>query len=272
MNFVKKLSYNPIIVGVVRFLHLEKILKYFYYYFNRPNDGLVLLKINDIEAKIYVSKPSELRCLESIGKPEGEKKLLERFFLEINTGDVVYDIGAHLGLYAIFLAKKVGKSGKVIAFEPDKKMIDNLEKSIGANNLSNVLLIKKALGDSDEVGNLYEGETIGNTSLVKTYEKTIGEQKVEIVSGDKFVFKNNLPIPKFVKIDIEGYEYFALKGLTKTLSHKDCKILCCEIHPGILQTGADENDILQLIKSFGFTEIDTRSRELNSYHIIAHKS
>ena len=272
MNVIKKISYHTVIVGAVRFLHIQKILKYAYYYFNRPKDGLVPLEISDIKISLYIDKPAELRCLESIGKAEGEKKLLEKFLLEINTGDVVYDVGAHLGLYTIFLAKKVGPSGRVIAFEPDKDMVSHLEKSIKANDVSNVLVVKKALGEMNGVGNLYEGETIGNTSLVKTYEKVINQEEVEIISGDDFALENNLPIPKFAKIDIEGYEFSALKGLAKTLSHPDCKILCCEVHPGILPAGITEDAIVELIKSFGFLNIDTRERELNSYHVIARKS
>jgi FkbM family methyltransferase len=272
MSVIKNISHYPWVIETVRFLRLQKILKYAYFYVNRPRDGFFPLTIGGLEAKLYINKPEELRFLESIDKAEGEKKILERFIQELKAGDAFYDVGAHIGLYTIFLAKKVGNTGKVIAFEPDETVAFNLEKSIAYNKLENVVLIKKALGRESGQGNLYQGETIGNASLVKTYEKTLAHRLIEIVKADDLVQSEHLPIPTLVKIDIEGYEYSALLGLQKTLSQPDCKTLCCEVHPGILEEGASEADILQFITSLGFTNLDTRERALNSYHVIATKS
>lgn len=271
MSVIKKISYHPWLVAVVRFLHLQKILKYAYFYVNRPHDGFFPLTIGGIKAKVYINKPEELRFLESIDKAEGEKRILEGFIQELKASDVVYDVGAHIGLYTIFLAQKVGNAGRVIAFEPDETVAFNLEKSIAHNKLENVVLIKKALGNSRGMATLYQGETIGNTSLVKTYEKTVGENQVPVITADELVLENNLPIPTLVKMDIEGYEYDALLGMQETLRHRDCRILCLEIHPGILPEGVTEDDIMALLQRLGFVTITARQRELNSYHVIARK-
>jgi hypothetical protein len=75
-------------------------------------------------------------------------------------------------------------------------------------------------------------------------------------------------IPKVVKIDVEGYEYLVLKGLSETLSNKYCSLLCCEIHKVLYPAGIVQEDILELVQALGFEKIYTylRGEEL---HIIA---
>lgn len=267
MSIVRKISYHPWIVAVVRFLHLEKWLKRIYFYWARPTDGFFFLKLGGIEASLYINKPEELRFLESLAKPEGEKAILEDLMGALKAGDHVFDVGAHLGLYTVFLAKKVGPMGKVFAFEPDQIVLGNLKKSLAQNNLSNVVLFSKALGNFNGTSQLYRGETIGNASLVKTYKKVVGQEQIEIVLGDDL----NVSIPKAVKIDVEGFEYEVLLGLSETLKNPQCQILCCEIHPGILPDGIDEQKIISFIQSLGFSKITPRQRQLNSYHLLCEK-
>ena len=212
-----------------------------------------------------------MRLIESVTGDEGEKKVLSRLLSFLEEGDVVYDVGANVGVYSVILAKKIGVSGKVFAFEPEKESLAKLNENARLNGLENIVLVDKALGDSAASGNLYISQTTGNFSLANIYDKEAKSEPVEIVRGDDFVQQKNMPIPKAVKIDVEGYEYLVLKGLKETLARKECKIICCEIHVGIFSGDATEEKIFEFIKSLGFKEIEVFKRGFSAYHIIAVK-
>jgi FkbM family methyltransferase len=268
-NFLKKISYNSFLIRLIRFFHLQSILRQWYFRFVRPLDNIFRVQIGDLNARFYVLKPEHLRSLES--DKEGEGKIVEILISSLKPGDVVFDIGAHIGFYTILFAKAVGEKGKVIAFEPEEESFKNLENNLKLNDLKNALIFQKALGDESKESKLYLGQTIGNFSLVKTYEKAIESEEVEIVKGDQFVKEKNLSIPKLVKIDVEGYEYSVISGLSKTFSHPNCKIICCEVHPLLLPPEISSEKIIEIIKSFGFKQFNTYKRT-NDYHLIAKKT
>lgn len=270
-NFIKKVSYNPFLIKLVKFLHLRSILRKGYYKLNRPKDGVLDINLSGVSAKFLISNPDEFRLTESVTGENGEKKVLEKFLSLIKKGDVIYDIGANTGVWSVFLSKVAGDQGKVIAFEPEKESIQRLKENLKVNNISNVLIIEKALGDKNQKSKLFIGDTTGNFSLVNLYEKDEKFQEVEIVVGDDCVKDQNLPIPKAVKIDVEGYEYSVLMGLKNTLQNPACKVICCEVHLGLFPDGITDEKVIELIKSFGFKNIETFKRAFSAYHIIATK-
>lgn len=270
-NFLKKISYNPLVVKLVSFLHLRTILRKMYFYISRPKNNILDVLVLDLMAKFYVKNPDDLRLVESVTGDAGEKKVIESFLSLINKGDIVYDVGANQGTYSVLMAKKVASAGKIIAFEPEQESYKLLMENIALNELKNIEVIKKALGKENVNTKLYIGKTTGNFSLVKSYEENLDAQDIEVVYGDEFVLKNNLPIPKAVKIDVEGYEYNVLVGLKNTLSSSLCRVICCEIHPGLFPDKIEEKDILTFIKSLGFSNVEVFKRGFSAYHIIAHK-
>jgi FkbM family methyltransferase len=270
-NFIKKLSYNSFFVKTARFLHLRGILRKGYYLLFKPKNNILEVDLSNIKTRFYVKNPDEFRLIESVTGDEGEKGVLESLISLLKSGDVVYDVGANVGVYSIILSKVVGNNGKVIAFEPEKESLIRLEQNIKLNSLANIIVIDKALGEKDESANLYISGTTGNFSLVNIYDKEAKSESVEIVNGDSFVNQQKLLIPKAVKIDVEGYEYSVLFGLKNTLSLPDCKIICCEVHVGLFPEGISEEKIIEFIKSLGFKKIEIFKREFSAYHIIAQK-
>lgn len=271
MNIIKRISYAPFFVKVARFFHLRGVLRKVYYFLFCPKDNILNIELSKVSAKFYVKNPDEMRLVESVTGEKGEKNVLESLILLLKNGDVIYDIGANIGTYSVILAKAVGANGKVIAFDPEKESLIRLEENIKLNNLQNIFVVDKALGEKTMSEKLYISGTTGNFSLVNIYDKEAKSEVVEVVNGDEFVAKHNLPIPTAVKIDVEGYEYSVLKGLEKTLQNPECKILCCEVHVGLFPEGITEEKVTELIKQFGFKEILTFKRSFSAYHIIAQK-
>jgi len=72
--------------------------------------------------------------------------------------------------------------------------------------------------------------------------------------------RERLPVPKAVKIDVEGFEYNVIRGLKQTLGHPACKTLCCEIHPYCLPDGITPQVIIDEVKSLGFGRITSVHR------------
>ena len=82
--------------------------------------------------------------------------------------------------------------------------------------------------------------------------------------------RERLPIPKAVKIDVEGYEFHVIRGLSRTLRNALCRLLCCEIHPAFLPSGTTPQLIIAEVKSLGFTDIVLRERH-GQIHMVASK-
>jgi FkbM family methyltransferase len=149
----------------------------------------------------------------------------------IRPGDVVWDVGANVGLYTARFSAAVGPTGRVIAFEPTPACFGALTKA--TSGLTNVTLLNKALGDITTVATMSIAEDpLGAThSLVAA---GIGPTaQVEVVRGDELVAQG-LPVPNVIKIDVEGFEEEVLDGLAAVLRSPSCRAVLCEVHFGIL--------------------------------------
>ena len=169
------------------------------YYIKKTRDRKVFYpnrRISNIfiDYKLHIEKFFKTYCLDEINFQEN---------------DLVIDCGANIGeLYLAFDEKKIKIS--YIAFEPDKKAFNSLEK-----NTKNAYqqLYNLALSDKNEKRNLYTDTDGGNTSLSE-FESTSIEE-IETKTLDSFNFKNI----KLLKIDAEGHEPEVLTGLTETLKN-----------------------------------------------------
>ena len=165
-----------------------------------------------------------------------ETKLILR---QTKNGDVVVDVGANIGYYTILLADKVGKTGKVYAFEPDKTNFEILVKNIKENDLENVVAINAAVGSKNETRILYKSEeNLGDHKLfkptlpsLKKGGKTVVASKdveaVKIIKLDDLLrnIKTNL-----IKIDTQGWEPEVISGAKKIIK-RDKPIIFLEYSP-----------------------------------------
>ena len=224
-------------------------------------------------AQFYANNFDELRALETAFSDNGksEETILKPLMKMIQRGDVAYDIGSNIGIHSVFMAKKAEKDGRIIAFEPENMAYQTLRQNIKLNNLNNVRPIQIALGDQIKSGALYNRKQIGigAMSLIRSHGSEFC-QNVNIFPGDLIVKQRKIPLPNAVKIDVEGFEYLVIKGLQKTLTEKNCRVICCEIHPNQLYSGITVEKILYLIKNCGFvvTHLYPRGGEI---HAICYK-
>jgi FkbM family methyltransferase len=235
---------------------------------SRPPRGLAGMTIGGEEARFFAGNYEQLRYIRRFSDAKGvnEARILELLMDVLKPRDAVYDIGANIGIHTVFMAKRVGPSGRVISFEPDMAIADILEDHVRLNDLKNVRVLRMALGNRDYQGDLFVNKKIGrgSTSLVRTEGKTLSG-KACVVGGDRIVAEEGLPVPRAVKIDVEGYEIEVLKGLRETLRDPRCAYLCCEIHPTLLPNGRTERDVIRLIEGSNFSPMGVyRGQEVHA--------
>ena len=123
----------------------------------------------------------------------------------LQPGDHALDIGANLGLVSFKMLERVGPSGKVIAFEPQSRMINYMEQSITLNGTENLHLQKLGLADKPDKLRLSIPEhNAGAASFA--LEAGSRFEEVPVTTLDDFYRKNSLGNVRLIKIDVEGFE------------------------------------------------------------------
>lgn len=137
--------------------------------------------------------------------------------------DCLLDIGANIGTHAICPSKCVGESLLVYSFEPNPRVYEYLQKNIQLNRLTNIHTFNLALGDTEDSVVLHE-ESSDDTSWVDK----VGSEGVEVPIKPLDALALDLQgRTTIVKMDIEGYELYALRGGEQTL--QQAHVLCLEI-------------------------------------------
>lgn len=104
----------------------------------------------------------------------------ERYF-KIKAGDVVVDVGACVGGFAIPAARKCGKRGIVIAIEPDQENVNKLRENILLNKLNNIIIVPKAAWNLKGMVTLYHGKSIDSHTLIPNVK--VGSHTITSSSG-----------------------------------------------------------------------------------------
>jgi len=269
-SYIGFLLSNDSLRKCARFFHISSIVKKIYFYLFAPANKIVSLTINGITAIFHVKHYGNLIYLtKTIYRKEADEiEVISTLLNEVKAGDVCYDIGAFIGLHAIFLSKKAGDNGKVVSFEPYSLNRESLQENISLNNANNIVVADVALGDKSDIG-IINGDdfSIHNKSYLK---KGVLDEEIKIMQGDFVVEERNFPLPNVVKIDVDGFEYATIKGLEKTLKNPNCRFLSCEVHPFLLPAGITADMVVNLVKEFGFINIKTYNLGI-VFHIFCSK-
>jgi len=157
-------------------------------------------------------------------------------------GDTFVDIGAHFGYFTILASQIVGPNGKVLSFEPFPANFEYLQKNIELNNLENVSAYYRGLWDSSTKKGILE--TVPNMARI------VEGNDIEMIALDSLDVN-----PKMIKMNIEGSEPFALRGMTRTLE-KYKPILLLEFNPvAIVVAGGKITDFWRQLNGYKIYKI-----------------
>ena len=176
---------------------------------------------------------------------------------------IVIDVGAAIGATVRLFSKK---AKRVYAFEPQSTNFKHLETVIKLEKLDNAILINSAVSDKVGTATFYNRESHGIHSLGMHNKGSIGVRtEVEVTTLDNFCQKNlSSQEIALLKIDVEGFESDVLKGAIALLTDKKIKAVIFEYSPALTITcGKQENDVFQLLTTYGFSIYDAQGRAFN---------
>ncbi len=136
-------------------------------------------------------------------------------------GDIVVDVGAHIGYYTLMASKAVGPKGKVIAIEPDPRNLSVLHQNIYGNNLKNVTIVDCAIG-------CFEGSTSLQMNTNPLLSELVAKNKQEnecciqvaVKTLDSLCKELKIDDIDWIKIDVERGALDVLKGAFETINRK----------------------------------------------------
>jgi len=172
-----------------------------------------------------------------------EPALLEAIEHFVRPGLTVYDVGANIGYVSLALAKVVGPSGHVVAFEPLPANLVRLRANMTLNpEGSQVQVVGAAVGaqNSQATFMVHESGGMGKLQAAKGRQAEYeGSITVEVIALDKWNKNHRQAAPGLIKIDVEGGEAAVLEGLGSTLK-SDRPTILIELH-GPEATSAVQN-------------------------------
>ena len=157
-------------------------------------------------------------------------------------GDILFDIGANIGLYSIYAAKR---GTRVIAFEPESQNYAILNKNVYLNNLQDkIMCLNVALSNKDCLDYLYI-PVFQTGSSINCFGKAINEKDEEFnpvfkqgaisYTLDTFLSHHRDYFPDHIKIDVDGIEPKIIEGAMNTIKDKRLKSLSIEINESLPQ-------------------------------------
>lgn len=171
--------------------------------------------------------------------------------------DVLYDIGANVGVYTIYAAV-TGKAKKVISFEPESQNYALLNENVFINNLADrVVCLNIALSNANRLDYLYlsrfsPGEAMHSFGAPVDFRRVEApktfKQGMISYSLDSFIKTYGAEFPNHLKIDVDGLEKEIIEGARKTLGDPRLKSVLIEINEEL------EEDMLMIedLKTIGF--------------------
>lgn len=192
-------------------------------------------------------------------------------------GDIVVDIGAHMGRYTIPSAKSVGVSGKVIAVEAHPYNFGILQHNLKLNNLTNVSTLNSAVYSKKANLKLYlPDEDLGYTMhhsvmtnyLSTKYNNEIERKYIEVEADtlDNLLKSSGITTVNWIKIDVEGAEYEVLMGAREILSTNKPISILVEVH------GKETyGPTIELLRSNNFNIEFERTYDNGEKHVLARK-
>lgn len=168
----------------------------------------------------------------------------------MNENHVFYDVGSHLGYFACVAQSSLAK-GEIHIFEMDERMVSRIEENINLNRgKSNVTINNIAI--THKVGKInFSPKAIPNPGQgIKTISS--GKNQISSISLDEYIAAGNR-IPDLIKIDIEGAEMMALKGLELNIQRIPQIII--EIHPKKLpEFESNYKEVLNWLDKYGYIQ------------------
>jgi FkbM family methyltransferase len=184
----------------------------------------------------------------------------------LRPGDTAVDVGANVGFFTLVMARAVGSTGRVVAFEPIPANRETLLRNVGLNGYENVEVRPAAVGEAAGIVNLMlpgaDAAEGTQTSGAWRRASANGGVKVPQVALDDEFGDSRL---RLVKIDVEGMEPSALAGMQRMLGEHRVDTVLVEI------AHAPRHEVVDPLRRAGYRlrTVDIFARAAGVYNILA---
>lgn len=185
-----------------------------------------------------------------------EPQETEIFRRSLRPGMTFLDIGANWGYFTLLSASLVGASGKVIALEPDPRVYRRLAENVRENGFEYVITLPYAAAGEAGIVRFRgydEAQSNWGTSRIESTAALPTDLAVEARPVDEILADPRVGEIDLMKMDIEGAEGFAMRGLSKTLGARRVRRVILELHPEAIRShGQTVDEVLEPLRSNGY--------------------
>ena len=215
-----------------------------------------IAEIEGVKLRLNSQRAYDLGVLCGTWEEHDEHRVLCSY---LRPGMTVIDIGAHIGVYSLLMAKVVGPTGCVYAFEPVPQFYERLLANIALNEATNIKPFQIAISDESgeieffvSLPHLFASFDEGGSSIFPYTPAHSQSIKVLTETLDSFLERQGIERVDAIKIDVEGAELKVIRGADKTIRRYK-PILMVEIQAATLQAaGTTPEELFETIVGYGY--------------------
>lgn len=262
MRFVQKIITNLVLFyRNLPYQPFQSLLRHAYQKYLKSNkkNRTLIKEVNGINFELDLTEVIDAAIFYSDSREPATSKALAAL---CKPGDIIFDIGANVGSHTLPIAKSVGSSGKVYAFEPVPWALNKLHKNISLNAFNNIIVEPIALSDTPNDNAEFSLRASFKTTsqipvnadgnLNENWWNACEKVKVRVETIDNFVKENNIKKINLIKLDVDGFEAKVIKGATIVLTEYGPDIIM-ELAPSWIESKGDNVEtIVNSLISIGY--------------------
>jgi FkbM family methyltransferase len=209
--------------------------------------AIVPIEVGGVRSRFHASNVYEYGHLRTY-EDGPDHVVLRDLLARLRPTDVVWDVGANVGVYSCFAAA-VATEGSVVAVEPHPQNVDRIVENLSLNERP-ATVCRRALAREEDVLSL----SLNGPDVPGAYGRLSdrGEVAVEAVPGDRLVETHDVPPPTVLAVDVQGSERAVLAGLSETLATDVPRLVYCNVYEKHWDTPAAAGAVSDLLASYGF--------------------
>lgn len=210
-----------------------------------------LMLVNTIFGKLYTRKGDMItgQLLEYSAHTRNEIAMLTSF---LEPGQIIFDIGAHIGTFTIPFAKAVGPSGRVYSFEADYGNYSILKKNIAVNGVDEIVSALNSIVSANKCG-FTKALADANNSGTYFFSPVTSEVSSDTTIIDEWRYAHqDTAVPNLIKIDVEGAERLVLESCKNTLAQTYPTLYIEIVRAQLAKFNTSPEAIQQMLSSLGY--------------------
>ena len=196
---------------------------------------------------------------------EHEPAMIATLQRYLSAGATFVDLGANEGYFTVLAARLCGAKGRVLAIEPQRRLLGVIDHNLRLNGLEGVQVVNAAISDKPGAATVYltASTNTGGSGLHHHSKYPLPSEEVTALTLEQVLDQQGLATVDLMKVDIEGFEYEALLGSPRVFEQRRVKALALELHEAILaHRGKQAGDITAMLERAGYQRTSTAGNEV----------